>query len=507
MAAATIGVVISTPWERHGMCSGAGMRMWFDKGTLRFQADCQGELELATRLPGMRFDPRTNAYRAPPWLYSDIRAGAKAAGLSLCDLTPRRSTVGQWADVGLRSYQRAAVCAWELAGRRGLVILPTGSGKTRVAVAAMAALRVPTLCLVPTRVLLHQWQQAIAEHYGGAIGCWGDGERRRNAIMVTTFESAYRQMPLLGGDFRLLVVDEAHHFGVGRRDEALEMAIAPWRLGLTATPPQDETAEGRLGELIGPTVYRQAVDALAGTFLAEFKIVVLPLELERAERAAYEQEMALFRQVHRAFRNSNPGGRFSAFAAMAASSKEVRAALAALRRAQRVIGFTKNKARMLSALLDRHQNSRVLIFTADNTTTYAIAREHLVTPLTCDIHRAEREEVLERFREGQIRSLVSAKVLNEGIDVPDAAVAIIVGGSSREREHIQRIGRLLRPSPGKQAVIYELLAAGTNEVHHGERRRKNVGSRRIASLPVTRWRNPAPLPDRTRPPMVARVAR
>ncbi len=481
------------------------MRMRFDKGTLRFEIDSNERTTL--RLPGVRYDPRTRVHRAPPWLYANIIASAERAGLDLCDQTPRPPPVAGWAEVPLRSYQRAALCSWELAERRGLVVLPTGSGKTRVAVAAMAALRVPSLCLVPTRVLLHQWREAIAQHYGGAIGCWGDGERRRSPIMVTTFESAYRQMPLFGGDFRLLIVDEAHHFGGGRRDEALEMAIAPWRLGLTATPPRDEIAVGRLSELIGPTVYHQSVDALAGTFLADFKIVVLPLELEAEERDAYEREMGIFRTVFRAFRQSNPGGQFSTFVAMAASSREGRSAMAALGRARRVIGFTKNKARMLARLLEHHRDSRVLVFTGNNATTYAISREHLVAPLTCDISRTEREEVLQCFREGQIRAVVSAKVLNEGIDVPDAAVAIIVGGSSCAREHIQRIGRLLRPGPGKQAVVYELLAAGTNEIHHGERRRMNVGSRRVASLPVAGWRDRSLLPDRTRPPLAAGAAR
>jgi superfamily II DNA or RNA helicase len=97
------------------------------------------------------------------------------------------------------------------------------------------------------------------------------------------------------------------------------------------------------------------------------------------------------------------------------------------------------------------------VFTADNAAAYAIAREHLIMPITCEIGRQERERALQGFREGKLRALVSARVLNEGIDVPEAEVAIIVGSTQGEREHVQRIGRLLRPSPGKRATVYELV--------------------------------------------------
>jgi superfamily II DNA or RNA helicase len=124
----------------------------------------------------------------------------------------------------------------------------------------------------------------------------------------------------------------------------------------------------------------------------------------------------------------------------------------------------------------------VLIFTADNETAYAIAREHLVMPLTCDIGRSERDDTLERFRRGDLRTLVSARVLNEGLDVPDADVAVIVGGALGEREHMQRVGRLLRPSEGKRAVVYELVTRNTIEVGQARRRRQGLVVRRSAQL-------------------------
>jgi superfamily II DNA or RNA helicase len=149
---------------------------------------------------------------------------------------------------------------------------------------------------------------------------------------------------------------------------------------------------------------------------------------------------------------------------------------------RRLLAFTHAKRRALQSLLDRHRSSRMLIFTADNDTAYAIAREHLVMPLTCDIGRQERDDVLERFRRGDVRTLVSARVLNEGLDVPDADTAVVVGGALGEREHVQRVGRLLRPGEGKRAVVYELVTRHTIEVGQARRRRLGLVARPSAQL-------------------------
>src|SRR5205085_1222644 len=81
----------------------------------------------------------------------------------------------------------------------------------------------------------------------------------------------------------------------------------------------------------------------------------------------------------------------------------------------------------LRDILRRHPGERALVFTADNATAYRIARELLVMPITHEIGRAERAEVLAKFRAGEISVLVSSQVLDEGVDVPDADIAIIVG--------------------------------------------------------------------------------
>jgi superfamily II DNA or RNA helicase len=378
----------------------------------------------------------------------------------------------------LRPYQRSALLGWQLVEGRGLVVLPTGAGKTHVALAAMAQSGLPSLCLVPTRALLHQWRTLLESHQPGRVARFGDGQRELGPITVSTFESAYRHMARFGGEFGLLIVDEVHHFGQGAKDECLEMCAAPLRLGLTATPPDGAQLE-QLCRLLGPIAYELSIADLAGRWLADYDVVVLRLALTPEERAAYVQQLAVFDRYRRRFRARSSGLDWQAFVRESAQTPEGRQALFAWHRSRKVLRWTAAKRAAVGRILARHRGSRILIFTEDNETCYAISREFLVMPITCEIKRRERERALADFRAGKLLALASSRVLNEGIDVPDAEVAIMVGGALGQREHVQRVGRLLRRVPGKQAVVYELVTQATPEVRKALIRRQALAARAL----------------------------
>lgn len=452
------------------------MRLEFDRGTVLLQGP--NPAADAASLPGVMWDPRVGRFRAPAHRYLEVTRELKQRGCPFEDALALDRPAGRaglpgWCMPPLRPYQQAALLAWTTTGRRGTLVLPTGSGKTRLACAAMAETGAPTLCMVPTRALLHQWRHELGEWYRGPIGCLGDGEHRVESVTITTFESAYRRMDRLGDRFTLLVIDEAHHFGRGIRDEALELAAAPLRLGLTATP--DPEGLPCVSDLIGPVVFELNLGDLAGRWLADFDLVLLRTPLTREERRRYDDELRIFRPVFRQFRQLAPDATWADFVAAGNRSEAGRRALAAWRRGRDLLSLTEGKRRLVAVLLERHRDGRTLVFTADNAAAYAIAQEHLVMPITCDIDRAEREQALAAFRSGQLRTLVSARVLNEGIDVPDADVAIIVGGVHGEREHVQRVGRLLRPRPGKRALVYELVTNHTSEERQSAHRRRALG--------------------------------
>ncbi len=448
------------------------VRVSFDRGTLLLEG---AGSERARTIPGVLFDPRVGRVRAPAHLWPAVHRGLEAAGVEIDDrISPGRAPAPDLAVPELRSYQRHAVTAWELAGRRGIVVLPTGAGKTRVAIAAMAVARCSTLVIVPTRVLLDQWRAVLQEVSPEAIGQLGDGVRDIQPITVSTFESALRHMDRLGASFEMLVADEAHHFGSGKQVEALEMSTARFRIGLTATPPEREAEAARLEEVLGPVVLRRSVVDLAGTHLASFEHLRTYLDLTPTERAEYEQLYKPFQQTYRELRAAGLAPTWAAFMRAASSTVAGRRALQGFHAARRVVALARHKMDAVADLLARHADERVLVFCASNTAVYALSRRHLVPAITTDIGRAEREDMLARFRAGSIRTIVSSRVLNEGVDVPEVAIGIVVGGVMGAREHVQRVGRLLRPRPGKTALVHELVCRNTFEVSQSYKRRRGL---------------------------------
>ncbi len=421
-----------------------------------------------------------NEWRAPAAAYTAILGRLSDERVRVADDIPdSRTDAAEWSLPDLRWYQQHALTAWLRAHRRGVVALPTGAGKTLVAVAAIAACQLATLVLVPTRVLLEQWA-AVLEQYMPAIGRLGDGHRRVAPITVSTYASAVQWGPRIGGQFGLVIVDEAHHVGAMCPADLFEMFVASSRLGLTATPPPpDQRATLQLH--VGPVIYQLGVDDLVGDALAQYDIFDIPIQLTAQERETYDDARDVFRRGYAAFQHAYPGATWTGFVDLASRTDEGRKLLAAWRTYRAVTAFPADKRRVLRELLDRHRGSRVLIFTSDTRTAYTVAEDFLVHPITHEITRSERAAILGKFSRGEANVLVAAQVLDEGIDVPEADVAIIVGGTASARRYIQRIGRVLRPLPGKRARVYELIVAGTTEVQQGRRRRGGLSSEGVWS--------------------------
>ncbi|MDB4956462.1 MAG: hypothetical protein JWO36_4031 [Myxococcales bacterium] len=426
-----------------------------------------------SEIRGATWDEELAAWRLPAEQLSGLRDRLSAGHTALTDEIHTPRIAGPWALPPLRWYQEAAIRAWRGAGDRGVLALPTGSGKTLAAISAIERLGVATLVLVPTRVLLDQWARALSLCWPHPIGRLGDGEHRIAPITVATYASAISWAPRIGDRFGLVVIDEAHHVGAWCPAEVLEMLVAPARLGLTATPPGG-TAAAALERHVGHVVYGLSVADLVGDSLADYDVVTVSVTLDPAERLEYRTQRSLFATAFAAFQREAPGSSWKQFVSLSQRTIKGRAALAAWRASRAVLAYPKGKRTAVNQILSRHPGERVLVFTGDNTSAYAIAREFLVMPVTCDIGRAERAAMIERFRAGDAPVLVSSHVLDEGFDVPDAEVAIVVGGTASERRHVQRIGRVLRPRPGKRARVYELAVQATVEVDQVSRRRRGL---------------------------------
>ncbi len=452
------------------------MRIRFDRGTLVLEADAGGEDP--AQIPGAAWDDEVRAWRVPAESHRELCVRLADSGVRITDAVAPRRIDGGWQLPELRWYQEAALASWQAARARGVIALPTGSGKTLVALAAIARLGVAALVLVPTRVLLDQWARALAACWPYPIGRLGDGDHRVAPITVATYASATTWAPRIGDQFGLVVIDEAHHVGAWCPAEVLEMLVAPARLGLTATPPPEL---GVLGRRVGPVVYALGIDDLAGDALAPYVLHTVPIELTRDERLRYRELRGRFSAMYSELIRALGGATWYEFVRAASRTVDGRRALEAWRAYRALLGYPAGKRLALRELLARHAGQRTLVFTADNATAYTIARELLVMPVTHEIGKLERAAVLERFRAGEISALVSSQVLDEGLDVPDADVAIIVGGSASARRQVQRIGRVLRPADGKRAMIYELAVGETTEVEYVRRRRAGLADAQLVA--------------------------
>jgi superfamily II DNA or RNA helicase len=377
-----------------------------------------------------------------------------------------------------RPYQKEALEAWDKAAGRGVVVLPTGSGKSFVAQLAIEQQKRPTLVVAPTLDLVRQWYDLLRQSFGLEVGIIGGGEYSLHPLTVTTYDSAHLQMEQIGNRFGLVVFDECHHLPAEAYALAAEAALAPFRLGLTATPERQDGREALLETLIGPTCYRRDIVELSGRYLAEYDVRRVVLELDEDEREEYQEQRKIYIDYLRqaGIRFSDPGG-WSEFIMRASQSDAGRRAMDAHRRQKQLAFAARAKLAYLDDLLDRHAQDRAIIFTQDNATAYRISRRFLLPVITHQTKVSERSDVLDGLREGRYGAIVTSKVLNEGVDIPSANVAVVVSGSGSVREHVQRLGRVLRKQEQKHAVLYELVTAGTSETYTSDARREHSAYR------------------------------
>lgn len=450
--------------------------------TLRFVA---GTLEVrgvpaGAALPGAVWDGRSGCFRAPAVAYADLIYALRDQEVSYADEARRYQTL----EAGLavrrepRPFQSAALKAWWSNRGRGTVVLPTGSGKSYVAQMAMDKVRRSTLVVAPTLDLVRQWYDQLRTSFRSEVGVIGGGEYRVEALTVITYDSAHIHMENIGARFGLVVFDECHHLPSDAYALAAQSCLAPFRLGLTATPERQDGREFRLDELIGPEVYREDIVDLSGSYLAEYETVRIVVDLSEAEREEHDRERALYRSfvARQGIRMSSPEG-WGLFIQRSAASAEGRRAMKAYQRQRKLAFAAPAKLEFLEQLLQEHRRDRTILFTQDNATCYEISRRFLVPAITHQTKVSERSQILEGLNAGTYNAVVTSKVLNEGVDVPEANVAVVVSGSGSVREHVQRLGRVLRKRGDKRAVLYELITADTTETHTSRRRREHSAYR------------------------------
>lgn len=446
----------------------------FDEGTLLLT-----QVQRSIVVHGMRqipwtWDARVSAWRTDAMHYPQVAAWLRAESLP-CD-----DTVAEWMRVDwpavrlaeLRDEQQQAVEAWS-ATRRGQIIMPTGTGKTEVALAILAKAAVSTLIVAPVRDLMYQWHRRIQERLGYDSGIIGDNCHNVRPVSVTTYDSACIHMERLGCRFGLLVFDECHHLAGNMRRDAALMSAAPERLGLTATPERSDGRHVDLDWLIGPVQYRLEITQVRGTTLAEYEVVRIPVQLSREEEQRYQECSLTVRNYLAERRREQPDYSWRDLCSDMGSTPGARRALRAYHTKKSIEDRAREKLRVLEDLFRLHADTPCLIFAGSNAMARDVSQRFLIPCLLSHCGKRERSEVLKGLEDGTYRALVANQVLDEGVDLPAVKVAVVLGGTASTRQAKQRLGRILRKTGSAKAVLYEVVCEDTNDVQRSRVRRRS----------------------------------
>jgi len=444
----------------------------FTGGTLVLEGMAPAAVKQAFGAQPWVWDRRVGAWRCDAIEYLPVRRCLRQSGLAFND------TVSQWCRVPwpkvqlptLRPEQDDAVAAWRATGR-GVLVMPTGTGKTEVALAIMQHTAVSTLVVAPVRDLMYQWHRRILQGLGYDAGIVGDNVFRVQPVCVTTYDSACIHMERLGCKFALVVFDEAHHLPGDIRRDAARMAAAPWRLGLTATPERSDGRHVDLDYLIGPVVYRLPLTAVRGQTLADYEVVRIPVYLSDHEQARYDALSAQVRRYLILRRKTEPKFSWQDLCGETGKDPAARQALKAYFAKKAIEDRAEEKLRVLEDIFRLHAGSPTLIFAGSNAMARDVSRRFLIPCLLNHCRKKERLEVLEGLRDGGYPALVANQVLDEGVDVPAVKVAVVIGGTASTRQAKQRLGRILRKAGNARATLYEVVCADTNEEQRSRRRR------------------------------------
>ncbi|MGW8812499.1 MULTISPECIES: DNA repair helicase XPB [Gordonia] len=349
-------------------------------------------------------------------------------------------------DWQLRDYQEmAADSFW--AGGSGVVVLPCGAGKTMVGAAAMAKAGATTLILVTNTVAGRQWKRELIARTSlteEEIGEYSGERKEIRPVTIATYQvmtrkskGEYRNLDLFDSrDWGLIIYDEVHLLPapVFRMTADLQSRR---RLGLTATLVREDGREGDVFSLIGPKRYDAPwKDIEAQGWIAPADCVEVRVTLTDEERLQY--------------------------------------AVAEPEEKYKLCSTAHTKVNVVKAILDKHRGQQTLIIGAYIDQLEELGRELDSPVIQGSTKNKEREVLFDRFRSGELQTLVVSKVANFSIDLPEASVAVQVSGTFGSRqEEAQRLGRLLRPKrDGGQAHFYSVVSRDTLDADYAAHRQR-----------------------------------
>lgn len=429
------------------------------------------------------YERKYRAFVTWPYKYVDAVMALRRAGITdITDLTGLDKHVKAAEGVRdfeirftgeLRDYQEEALSRWLKNKKSGIIALPTGAGKTIVGAAAIAEVGVRTLVVAATKEQVRQWREKILQFTDAKpsmIGLYYSDEKKKAPITITTYQSATRKLMEFVSDYPFLIIDEVHHLPAKTFRIIATGMPSPFRMGLSATPEREDGEHERLFPLMGGIIYYISPAMLAEKgYLAKYEIKTVKVDLTPQEKKRYNE----LRKKYRALVGSSTFE--EVLEAVKKGDRKAREALKVHQEMIKIAQQSEAKVRKAVEIINEElkRGSKIIVFAQYIDLAKRIASEVGGFLLMGSTEPSRRKVILERFRRVKSGVLVVTTVGDEGIDIPDASVGIIIAGTGSRRQFIQRLGRLLRPAPGKVARLYEIVSKGTSEEHQSRRRRQN----------------------------------
>jgi superfamily II DNA or RNA helicase len=361
--------------------------------------------------------------------------------------------------ITLRPYQEEAYEAWLMKGRRGIIIAPTGTGKTVIACHAIMAANTPTLIITPRERILKMWQESLKVKFNLEATAFYDREKVLSNLTISIYNSVALH-PWILDHFKMVILDEVHHVAAETFSQILFRLEGKDVMALTATLKRED---GRHNEVAArlPVVYcLDLATAIKNGYVS-------PIEIYPVSAPLTEVESRLYRDVeHKIMRV-----RSELEAAKATGSSNTRwleiQLKKLLNRRRQLLSRIPSKKRKVLELVKACSEDRVIVFSESIDSIEELKNYLVENGVTAETyHSGKPEKVRDAIFAGwgkEFKVLLAVRALDEGIDVPEVATGIIIASGKSTRQLVQRQGRLMRPVEGKTAKLYVVYAESTYE--------------------------------------------
>lgn len=419
----------------------------------------------------LKYNKGEKVFETYPYYYNFLKTRFEENGLKVKELELKVKDVNINFRGELREYQKEALDIWLEKGS-GVIALPTGAGKTVIGIGAITYVKKSALVVTFTKEQMMQWRDSILRFTDvekSMVGLYYSGEKNIKPITITTYHTAYRHMGELADKFEVLVIDEAHHLPADKFKVIALSSFASRRLALSATPVREDGKHEELFKLMGGLIYfKTPQELIQKGFLAPYEIIQVKVELTPQEKLEYNKLLNKFRSLAK-------GRKVSQLLELVKKGDEdAIEAIKVYNEIKKLTNLAKKKVEKVKEIVEKEKNNKILIFTQYVEQAEEIANSLKAFLITGKMSKSERERVLSVFKGIKSGVLVLTTVGDEGLDIPDANVGIIVTGTGSRRQFIQRLGRLLRPSNGKKARLYELVTKGTAEEYQAVKRKEII---------------------------------